>query len=215
MALRTNTFATTCLTQMISSPTARTFPNRRTTRTNSEAALALRFFTTACLDFSIMKERASTAAFCRTSTVPLANERAGDFSPAAAAANGVTYPTIYNPTTGQPFSNNQIPAGSIDPYAAKIMTLFPLPNQAGEFNNYIRNARLTDEAGSYNGRVDWVASSSNSMFARYTYSNRSRFIPGYYGASEMAPRRPHGAGKPERAESRPRLEPRVRADACE
>jgi len=117
----------------------------------------------------------------RTSTVPLANERAGDFSPAAAAANGVTYPTIYNPTTGQPFSNNQIPAGSIDPYAAKIMTLFPLPNQAGEFNNYIRNARLTDEAGSYNGRVDWVASSSNSMFARYTYSNRSRFIPGYYG----------------------------------
>src|SRR6202522_848728 len=35
----------------------------------------------------------------RTSTVPLANERAGDFSPAAAAAAGVTYGTIYDYNT--------------------------------------------------------------------------------------------------------------------
>jgi carboxypeptidase family protein/TonB-dependent receptor-like protein len=118
----------------------------------------------------------------RTSTVPLPNERVGDFSAAAGAPYGVTYPTIKDPTTGLPFANNQIPAGRIDPNAAKIMALFPLPNQPGkQLNNYIRNAQLTDETDSYNGRVDWVQSASNSVFARYTYSNRNRFIPGYYG----------------------------------
>jgi hypothetical protein len=118
----------------------------------------------------------------RTSTVPLPNERAGDFSAAAGAPYGVTYPTIKDPTTGLPFANNQIPSGRIDPYAAKIMALFPLPNQPGkQLSNYIRNAQLTDETDSYNGRVDWVQSASNSIFARYTYSNRNRFIPGYYG----------------------------------
>jgi hypothetical protein len=120
----------------------------------------------------------------RISTVPLPNERIGDFSAAAAAANGVTYPTIYDPTTGQPFPNNQIPSGRIDPFATKIMALFPLPNLLGpgrNNNNYARNALLTDSNDSYDGRADWVPSQSNSVFVRYSYSNRSRFIPGYYG----------------------------------
>jgi hypothetical protein len=62
------------------------------------------------------------------------------------------------------------------------MALFPQPNQPGkQLNNFIRNAQLTDEADSYDGRVDWVQSASNSAFARYTYSNRNRFIPGFFG----------------------------------
>jgi len=77
----------------------------------------------------------------RISTVPLANERVGDFSAAAATAVGVSaYPTIYDPSTGLPFANNQIPQGSIDPFAAKIMALFPTPNLPGELNNFVRNA---------------------------------------------------------------------------
>lgn len=118
----------------------------------------------------------------RISTVPLPNERIGDFSPAAAAANGISaYPTIYDPTTGLPFPGNQIPADRIDPNAAKIVALFPLPNLPGQLNNFARNALLTDNANSYNGRVDWVLDPSNSVFARYSYSNRDRFIPGFYG----------------------------------
>lgn len=64
----------------------------------------------------------------RISTVPLANERTGDFSAAAAAANGIKYPTIVNPATGTPFSNNIIPTSSLDPYGLKLMNVFPLPN---------------------------------------------------------------------------------------
>jgi Carboxypeptidase regulatory-like domain/TonB-dependent Receptor Plug Domain len=118
----------------------------------------------------------------RISTVPLANERIGDFSPAAAAANGIpAYPTIYDPSTGQPFANNQIPQNEIDPFATKIMGLFPAANLPGQLNNYVRNALLTDDADSYDGRVDWVPDTSNSVFVRYSNSKRNRFIPGNYG----------------------------------
>ena len=68
----------------------------------------------------------------RIATVPLPNERVGDFSPAMSAALGIPYPTIYDPLTGQPFPNNSIPASRIDPNMAKIINLFPLPNQPGE-----------------------------------------------------------------------------------
>jgi len=48
-------------------------------------------------------------------------------------------------------------------------------------NGLARNALLTDNADSYDGRVDWVATPRDSIFVRYTNSNRNRFIPGFYG----------------------------------
>lgn len=131
----------------------------------------------------------------RISTVPLPNERIGDFSPATAAHVGLTYYTIYDPTTCapaysgnncQPFANNTIPSTSLDPVMQKLMALFPLPNTttAGsppDLNNYIRNALLTDFEHNYNGRVDWTPSSSDTVFVRYNYSTRQRDIPGYFG----------------------------------
>ena len=131
----------------------------------------------------------------RTSTVPLPNERTGDFSAATAAAVGVKYPTIYDPTTCQPafsgsncqpFANNSIPSGSLDSTMQKLMALFPAPNTttAGSppnVNNYIRNALLTDFEDNYDGRVDWTQSSADTVFVRYNYSNRNRDIPGYLG----------------------------------
>ena len=122
----------------------------------------------------------------RISTVPLPNERIGDFSPATAAAVGVKYPTIKDPTTGLPFLNNQIPAGRIDAAVAKLMALFPQPNITSggltpELNNYTRNALLTDFDDNYDGRVDWNPDANDEVFARYNYSNRTRSIPGYFG----------------------------------
>jgi hypothetical protein len=117
----------------------------------------------------------------RTATVPLDNERIGDFSPATGARVGVTYPTIYDPQTGLPFANNQIPAGRIDPVVAKLIALFPEPNASGDLNNFVRNALAEDNTDNYNGRGDWTPSQNNSVFVRYNYSNRFRFIPGYLG----------------------------------
>jgi hypothetical protein len=120
----------------------------------------------------------------RISTVPLANERAGVFTTAAAAAAGVpdvTYATLYNPLTGMPFENNTIPSAAFDPFGAKILNAFPLPNQPGDFNNYARTAPIIDNTDSYDARVDWDPSGKDIVFARYTGSNRIRDVGGDFG----------------------------------
>jgi hypothetical protein len=117
----------------------------------------------------------------RISTVPLANERIGDFSAAAGAANGVTYKNIIDPTTGLPFANNIIPAARLDPYGAQLLALFPTANQPGATNNYARTGSLVDDNDSYDARVDYNASEKDLVFFRYTGSDRIRDIPGYFG----------------------------------
>jgi len=118
----------------------------------------------------------------RSTSTPTANERIGDFSPAAAAAVHTAYPTIYDPTTGTPFANNQIPAGKIDPVAAKLMALFPAPTVAGlALNNFFRNAGLLDDGGRFSGRIDWQPDARDTIFTRLTFTNRNRDIPGNFG----------------------------------
>jgi hypothetical protein len=123
----------------------------------------------------------------RISTVPLANERAGVFTSAAAAAAAlagtpsVTYATLYNPSTGKPFLNNTIPSAAFDPFGAKILNAFPLPNLPGDFSNYARTAPIIDNTDSYDARVDWNPSSKDLVFVRYTGSNRIRDVGGDFG----------------------------------
>ena len=100
----------------------------------------------------------------RISTVPLDNERAGDFSTTAAANAGVSpYATVYNLSTCSapsytatncvPLVNNSFqsdPTAKIDTAVAKLIALFPEPNdkQGGatfpEFNNFARTGAATD-----------------------------------------------------------------------
>ena len=105
----------------------------------------------------------------RLTRVPTANERAGIFTS-----------TVKDPTTGLPFSNNSIPGDRIDPYAAAILSLVPLPNVAG-VNNFFRNANLIDNSDRLLTRGDWHPNANDSVFARYIYSNRDREIPGAFG----------------------------------
>lgn len=134
----------------------------------------------------------------RLYTVPLDNERIGDFSPATASAEGVTYPTIIDPTTCstpynlksagcQAFQNNQIPGYRLDGAMSTIMTLFPEPNFKNggatfpELNNFSRTGELTDFNGSYDARADWTPTGNDTLFVRFNYFNRQRDIPGYFG----------------------------------
>jgi outer membrane receptor protein involved in Fe transport len=139
--------------------------------------------------------------------VPTANERLGDFSLAAATANGIKADTVSpgcsaaSPCVGympmidrvgdcvgvnQPFPNNQIPANCIDAAAAKILALVPGANNtpasgAKNSNNFANGRSLIDDANSYTGRFDWNANSSNTVFVRYTNTHRLRFVPGTFG----------------------------------
>ena len=110
-----------------------------------------------------------TRGVTRLTRVPTADERAGIF----------TSP-VKDPTTGLPFADNRIPADRIDPYAAGIIALVPLPNQPGA-NNFFRSADLLDNSDRLLTRGDWRPDASNSIFGRYIYSTRTRQIPGAFG----------------------------------
>ena len=105
----------------------------------------------------------------RLTRVPTADER-----------NGIFTSTVKDPTTGFPFDNNRIPANRIDPYAAGILALVPMPTQGG-VNNFFRNANLLDNSDRLLTRGDWHPNARDSVFARYIYSNRDRQIPGAFG----------------------------------
>lgn len=134
--------------------------------------------------------------------VPLPNERIGDFSPAAAAANGVTYATVIDrvgdcrtklgaaaPTFMNPdnsFIGNKIPAQCIDPAAAKILGLVPGANftpasGAKNFGDFVNTRAIADNANTYTGRFDWNPTQSNSVWVRYTNTHRLRDVPGTFG----------------------------------
>lgn len=139
----------------------------------------------------------------RLTNVPTDNERIGDFSPAAAAANRAVYANIFDnvgdcmqkvpgafsasdPLGPTHFANNKIPAGCLDPVAQKIVTLLPAANLVPgsgplNTNNYLRVPSLIDNNDSYTARADLQIDPRQHLFGRYVYSNRYRFVPGAFG----------------------------------
>ncbi len=127
----------------------------------------------------------------RLANVPLPNERRGDFSAAAAAANRTTYASLVDRVgdcvgAGNPFPDNKIPERCLDPVAQRILSLVPLPNIVPgtgplNVNNFVRVPTIEDDTDSFTVRGDWQPNSRNTIFVRYTYSDRFRFVPGAFG----------------------------------
>ena len=104
----------------------------------------------------------------RMTRVPTAAERAGVFTSA-----------VRDPVTGLPFAGNTIPASRIDPYAAAILALVPLPNQPGA-TNFFRTAGLVDNGDRLLAKVDWAAN-RDRVSGRSIHSTRDRRVPGAFG----------------------------------
>jgi Carboxypeptidase regulatory-like domain len=112
-------------------------------------------------------------------SVPDAALRNGDFSKAF-NSNG-SQQTIYNPFTGnpdgsgrQPFANNQIPSGLINPIALKILQLFPLPNiqgigAGGLTNNYQRQEDRAVDRQNYDAKVNWNRTSTHQLWFKVSH----------------------------------------------
>ena len=106
----------------------------------------------------------------RTSTVPLDNERIGDFSAAASAVTGIKYATIYDPLTGQPFPNNQIPADRIDPVMARLIALFPEPNV--EYPAAYFQKRITTSATAAHKTITTAMTAASTTLCLQTIRSR-------------------------------------------
>jgi hypothetical protein len=136
----------------------------------------------------------------KVASVPTAAQRQGDFSDTRDNAGRLI--TIYDPMTGradatgkwirQPFAGNMIPSDRINPVAAKILALYPLPNtvSAGSpawQNNYY----WADNVAKFNFsnimlRVDHNFSSRERVYARWSWSDFTQVrtanaIPGLGG----------------------------------
>ncbi|MCI0621310.1 MAG: TonB-dependent receptor, partial [Acidobacteria bacterium] len=126
-------------------------------------------------------------------TVPLAEQRQGDFSNFR-DASGKAIP-IYDPLSSASartrFSHNGvpnvIPPNRINPAAGALLKLMPLPNQfdsAGRplaFNNYAVTRKNSTSAESFGVRVDHNFSSKSNLFVRYFYGSSDSFTPSVFG----------------------------------
>ncbi len=106
--------------------------------------------------------------------VPTPAQARGDFSSCVPAC-----PQLYNPMTGQPFPNNQIPVAMFDPSSAKVLAVLPTSNSP--------DGRVTIPRGTgqrFNQfvlKVDQQLGNSNQVSVRYfidDFNNESQFVPG-------------------------------------
>ncbi|MBI3696061.1 MAG: TonB-dependent receptor, partial [Acidobacteria bacterium] len=81
-------------------------------------------------------------------------------------------PTIYDPTNGQPFADNKVPASRVDPVARKIADAIPKPNTLGAQNYFtaVPN-KLNDYRFAVRG--DQRLSNRDQLFGRFQISRQT------------------------------------------
>jgi hypothetical protein len=67
------------------------------------------------------------------------------------------------------FASNKIPANRIDPVAASLLNLFPVPTLATLYNNYTTNAYSRSDSNQFDVRVDHYFSDHNQVFGRFSW----------------------------------------------
>ena len=96
-----------------------------------------------------------------SATVPSPQQRTGDFS-------DLGQPLVNNAAGGVPYPNNQIPASSINPISPNILNLYPLGNVSPTL--YRTTVVTENDSNQLGGRIDFNASATDQLFARYSFS---------------------------------------------
>jgi hypothetical protein len=119
----------------------------------------------------------SERALSQTATVPTAAMRTGDLSELTGTMNA-SNPFI--PAGCVDAANRRINPACIDPVAAQLINLYPLPNVPGTGffnNNFISNGILNNDINQFDVRVDHNLSARDNVFARYSFSQTDRREP--------------------------------------
>lgn len=119
----------------------------------------------------------SRRPFDSIATVPTALERAGDFSQSV-----TTVPVkIFDPTTGQPFPNNQIPASRISPAATRMLSFFPLPNQPGRVQNFQLLSAVPQNSDNFSLRLNRSAGKKDRFSGSFSLQQRNGLSQQLFG----------------------------------
>jgi hypothetical protein len=106
----------------------------------------------------------------RIANVPTLAERRGDFSQSL-------FGVPVNPFTGQPFANGRIPDMLINDVGRRIAALYPAPNRATPFANFVSSPVQQDRDDHFDVRVDYLRSQRSSLAFRYSFGDRALFEP--------------------------------------
>jgi Carboxypeptidase regulatory-like domain len=116
----------------------------------------------------------------RTFSVPTAAVRAGNFAGFASICDPLTIPA----TGGcAPFSNNQVPAGRIDPIAAAFLDSVPLPSSSASFQNLTSVEESTRDLDQLSARFDHRLTETDQLFARFSTFDADDLQP--FGTSAL------------------------------
>lgn len=123
----------------------------------------------------------------RFGTVPTTEMRNGDLR--------ASDRFVYDPTTGKTDGSGRVPVScggvqnmicpaAIDPIAAKILSLLPLPNVSTTrlSNNFLAINPFTFDRKTIDAKIDWIAASRFTMYGRWSFLHYSDFAPEMFGA---------------------------------
>jgi hypothetical protein len=102
-----------------------------------------------------------------TGLVPTQAEQSGNL---AGLTNALGQPvTVYNPASGQPYANNQVP---VSPQAAALLKLFPLPNIANVAGYNYQAPFLTDtHQDALNSRLDKALGRKDQFYGGFAFQS--------------------------------------------
>ncbi len=121
------------------------------------------------------------------STLPTADQRAGDFSAFSTV--------IYDPMTGDengngrdPFPGNIIPANRLSPQALAMQSLLPLPTNSELTSNHQSSGGQDFDRYNTDIKLDWYRSDTHRIWGKFswmdaTVAKETRFGPGGGGAT--------------------------------
>ena len=100
------------------------------------------------LNYEFQRNRTGTTS--NPANMPTALERTGDFSQTLVQGKSVT---IYDPTTGLPFTGNVIPKTRLSRTALSLLQYFPSPNLTSASQNYQTSMNGLNKSQNLNGRL--------------------------------------------------------------
>jgi hypothetical protein len=115
--------------------------------------------------------------------VPTTAMRTGNFS-----APGLN--KIYDPTTGQPFPGNIIPASRLSPQAQFFSPYIPAPNSGTNHSIFSPNQGVNIDQ--FNVRLDQTINNNNRAFVRWSLDNFHEQSPNAFSALGNSPMRSQG-----------------------
>jgi hypothetical protein len=127
----------------------------------------------------------------RTTNVPTALERVGDFSRSSVFAIDLF--------TQAPFPGNVIPRNRQSPIGAAIAALYPLPNRATPGRNFVSSPSLRDAEDHFDVRLDHAVSRGGDLSVRYSFADRDLYEPFSGAGFSLVPG--YGTNVPRRAQN--------------